>query len=109
MADTRLKVSEEAFQAAITKFDSKKNALTLTCYKISDVVRTLDGSWNGAASEAFKSQFDSLFNNLKSTEQAMDNVITKLKTALNIVTEYEGQITQGFQSAEAGTGYTASF
>lgn len=102
-----LRMSEEALQTAITTFETKKMALENSYLKISNEVRTLDGTWHGEASEKFKTQFDALYRNLQQNETVMTNVISNLKTALSIYQEQENVITQTFNAMEEGTAYTS--
>lgn len=102
-----LRMSEEALQTAITTFETKKMALENSYLKISNEVRTLDGTWHGEASEKFKTQFDALYKNLQQNETVMTNVISNLKSALSIYQEQENVITQTFNAMEEGTAYTS--
>ena len=67
-------------------------ALENTYLKISNEVRTLDGTYHGEASEKFKAQFDALYKNLQQNETVMSNVIANLKQALTIYTDVIGQV-----------------
>ena len=84
-----LRLSQEAMEEAISNFESRKIALENAYLKISNEVRTLDGTWHGEASEKFKNQFDGLYQNLKQNETVMSNVIKNLKAALAIYEEKE--------------------
>lgn len=102
-----LRMSEEALQTAITTFETRKMALENSYLKISNEVRTLDGTWHGEASEKFKTQFDALYRNLKQNETVMSNVISNLKSALSIYQEQENVITQTFNAMEEGSAYSS--
>lgn len=104
MAD-RLKVSTEAFNNAISSFETSKMGLENSYLKISNEVRVLDGTWHGDASEQFKGQFDELYKNLQQTETAMSNVITKLKSALSEFESEESSIQGLINNADTGTAY----
>lgn len=86
-----LRIRKDAMQDAINKFESKKTALENTYLKISNEVRQLDSTWNGEASETFKSQFEALYKNLQQNETVMSNIISKLKEALERYTEADEQ------------------
>lgn len=102
-----LKMSREAMEEAITNFEARKVSLENAYLKISNEVRTLDGTWHGEASEKFKTQFDKLYENLKQNETVMSNVISNLKTALSIYEEQEQAATNLINNAEEGTAYSS--
>ena len=108
MADSRTRVNKEKMQTAIDTYKSKKDQMVATCYKISDAVRVLDGSWDGQASEAFKSQFDSMFNNLKQSETAMTTMIGRLEGALSTYEGTEVDIQALFESIQEGLAYIST-
>ncbi len=83
------RVSIPALEEAIQTFEAKKAALENAYLKISNEVRTLDGTWHGEASEKFKASFDALYKNLQVTEERMDVAISKLKTAVQTYQEVE--------------------
>lgn len=100
-----LKMSTEAMQTAISNFEARKSGLEIAYLKISNEVRTLDGTWHGEASEKFKSQFDGLYKKLQQNETVMSNVINNLKSALSTYEAQESEITSMMNSAEEGTAY----
>lgn len=100
-----LRVSEEALQAAIANYETKRVELENTCLKISNEVRVLDGTWHGEASEKFKSQFDEMYNKLKQSDTAMCNIVSNLKKALETYTNVETEIRAMFDSVEEGMQY----
>jgi WXG100 family type VII secretion target len=100
-----LKVSEESLQNAINNFESRKQALENTYLKISNEVRTLDGTYHGEASEKFKAQFDEMYKYLQQNEQVMENVIENLRKALNIYQSQEESAASAFNAMEEGTAY----
>ena len=98
MAQTKIRVRLKSYEA-------RKTALENSYLKISNEVRTLDGTWHGEASEKFKAQFDTLYGNLKQNETVMSNVISNLKTALSIYQEQEAKASALINSLEEGTIY----
>ena len=103
-----LRISKEAMEEAIKNFESRKTALENSYLKISNEVRTLDGTWHGEASEKFKTQFDGLYENLKQNETVMSNVISNLKTALNIYEETEEKARVMYEKLEEGMSYLSN-
>ncbi len=100
-----LRVSKEAIEKSISEFEARKSGLENAYLKISNEVRELDSTWHGEASEKFKTQFESLYQNLKQNETVMSNVISKLKTALEIYVEQEKIVATLFNNAEEGIAY----
>ncbi len=103
-----LKMSEEALEQAIQTFETKKLALENSYLKISNEVRTLDGTYHGEASEKFKAQFDALYKNLQQNETVMSNVVSNLKTALGIYQEHEQQARSMMEGLDVGTSYQSN-
>lgn len=108
MADSLTRVNKEKMQTAIDNYKSRKDQMVTTCYKISDAVRVLDGNWDGDASEVFKSQFDSMFNNLKQSETAMTTLIGRLEGALSTYEGTEVDIQALFESIQEGLAYIST-
>ena len=100
-----LKITKEEMKQAIQTFENKKMALENAYLKISNEVRTLDGTYHGEASEKFKAQFDALYKNLQQNETVMSNVISKLKQALNIYITEEEKIKGLSEEQDEGTAY----
>lgn len=100
-----LKLTQEEMESAIQTFENKKMALENTYLKISNEVRTLDGTYHGEASEKFKAQFDALYKNLQQNETVMSNVIANLKQALTIYTDVIGQAKGQADALDVGTAY----
>ena len=103
-----LKMSEEALEQAIQTNKKKKLALENSYLKISNEVRTLDGTYHGEASEKFKAQFDALYKNLQQNETVMSNVIANLKQALTIYTDVIGQVKGQADALDVGTAYQSN-
>lgn len=100
-----LKITKEEMKQAIQTFENKKMALENAYLKISNEVRTLDGTYHGEASEKFKAQFEALYKNLQQNETVMSNVISKLKQALNIYITEEEKIKGLIEDQDEGTAY----
>lgn len=107
MADGMTRVNKEHLQDAIENYKVRKDQMITTCLRISDAVRVLDGSWDGQASEAFKSQFNSMYNNLKQCENAMTTMIDRLQSALDTYEGSEVEVERLFVSIDIGITYQA--
>ena len=102
MADV-LKVTPEELQATANQFKSYQGNLQTAYLTMSDAVRSLDTTWNGDASEQFKAQFDSMYNNLKQTEDKMADAIDELMKAFDIYNEAESNIKAQVDTLDEGT------
>ena len=102
MADV-LKVTPEELQNTANQFKSYQQSLQTAYLKMSDAVRNLDTTWNGEASEQFKTQFDNMYKNLSQTEQKMADAIDELLKAHDIYQEAENAIKGQVDALEEGT------
>lgn len=87
VSNVRITVTEEDFQSAINQFNTCKDNFTNTYLQEIAAVFTLDSSWNGDASEAFKSKFNELVNKLKTSDETMDKALADLQTAVKVYSE----------------------
>ena len=102
MADV-LKVTPEELQAAASQFKTQQAVLQTAYLTMSDAVRSLDTTWNGEASEQFKSQFDSMYKNLSQTEEKMTDAVDELLKAHDIYEEAENAIKGQVSALSEGT------
>ena len=102
MADV-LKVTPEELQNTANQFKGYQGNLQTAYLQMSDAVRSLDTTWNGEASEQFKSQFESMYKNLEQTEQKMTDAIDELLKAHDIYQEAENAIKGQVDALDEGT------
>ena len=102
MADV-LKVTPEELQSTANQFKTYQSNLQTAYLQMSDAVRSLDTTWNGEASEQFKTQFDAMYKNLSQTEQKMGDAIDELLKAFDIYTEAENSIKSQVDALDEGT------
>lgn len=102
MADI-LKVSPEQLVATASKFKSEMQNMQVAHMKMSEAIRSLDGTWDGGASEQFKASFDAMYNNLKMTDEKMTDAVEELLKANELFEQYEQQNQQIAASLEEGT------
>ena len=102
MADI-IKVSSEAMRAAVSKFKSCQQELENAYLTMSNAVRTVDTTWNGDASEAFKSQFDALYKNIEQTEAKVQDAVDEVSKAAEIYDEAETSLENLFGGLDVGT------
>lgn len=92
MANDRITSSTEAFSAAVSQFNNCKNALQNAYLQMQSAVFTLDSTWNGDASEAFKAQFLKLSNNLKTSDGTIETAIKDIQMVIAGHEEVESTI-----------------
>ena len=68
--------------------------------RMTDAVFTLDSTWNGEASEAFKESFNALKSNLQTSKATLDKAISDLKTSEATYDEVETTLQNLLQSME---------
>lgn len=102
MADI-IKVSVEEMRAAVGSFKSCQAELENAYLTMSNAVRTVDTSWNGEASEAFKSQFDALYKNIEQTEAKVQDAIDEVSQAAEIYESAESSLESAFGGLDVGS------
>lgn len=103
MANDRILSSTEAFEDAVTQFNNAKQSLQNAYLQMTSAVFTLDGSWNGEASEAFKAQYNDLANNLKTSDGTIETAIRDIQMVIAGHTEMEDAMSQMFASTQDTT------
>ena len=102
MADI-IHVSTEQLRDAVNKYNTQKGQLQTAYLEMSNAVRTVDTTWNGDASEAFKAQFDQMYKNIEQTEQKVQDAVDELTKAAEIYDQIEQTNQQTFANLDVGT------
>ena len=102
MADI-IHVSTEELRDAVSKYNTQKTQLQMAYLQMSNAVRTVDSTWNGDASEAFKAQFDQMYKHIEQTEQKVQDAVDELTKAAEIYDEIEQTNQQTFANLVVGT------
>ena len=102
MAET-IRVSTDELRAAVGKYNTLKDQLRTSYLEMSNAVRSVDVSWNGDASEAFKAQFDALYRNIETTEARMQDAIDEMTRTAELYDEVEQTAKQTFANLNVGT------
>ncbi len=102
MADM-IHVSTEELRTAVSKYNTLKGQLQMAYLQMSNAVRSVDSSWNGDASEAFKAQFDQLYKNIEQTEANVQDAVDELTRTAEIYDEIEQANLQQFANLDIGT------
>ncbi len=103
MAADVLKVTPEELRNTATQFKSNLQKMQTAYLQMSDAVRSLDTSWNGDASEQFKTQFDNMYKNLSQTEDKMNDAVDELTKAAGIYEQVENSNKSQMASLDVGT------
>ena len=103
MAADKLLVSTEEMTATAGTFKSCLQEMQNAYLTMSDAVRTLDGSWDGDASEQFKTSFANMYNNLSQTEAKMTDAVDEMLKAAELFEEVENSIKTAAAGLDVGT------
>ena len=98
VSEARITVTEEAFQAALSQYKTCKDNFTNAYLQEIAAVFSLDASWNGDASEAFKNKFNEMVNKLMTSDDTMEKAIADLQVAVNIYAEADSAASQAYNS-----------
>ncbi len=102
----RILVSIEEMESTVTTYETNKAKQQAAYLQMSNAVRTLDGFWDGPASEVFKSAFNALYKNLETSEQRMQDAITELKTSAGLFRNAEEvEVSNRLSQLESGSTY----
>ena len=102
MADV-IHVSTDQLREAVNKYNTCKAQLQTAYLQMSNAVRTVDSSWNGDASEAFKNQFDQMYKNIEKTEAKVQDAVDELTKAAEIYDQIESANQSTFANLDVGT------
>lgn len=79
MANDRITSSKEEFETAMANFSNSQQSLQNAYLQMTQSVFTLDSSWNGEASEAFKAQYGELSKNLQTSDGTIATAIKDIQ------------------------------
>ncbi|MBE5796760.1 MAG: WXG100 family type VII secretion target [Clostridiales bacterium] len=99
MANDRINVSVEAFEQAVSQFHSCMSELQNSYLQMTSAVFTLDTTWNGEASEAFKNQYNELFNNLKTSDATIESAVKDIQMVVAGHEEVNAEVGASFEAA----------
>ena len=98
--DYKISVSYQSIESAIQNFKSNKNKLQSAIDNMRKAMSTVDSNWNGTASAHYVNTFFSIYNNLMTSNETMDQSIAGLQTAVEEYRGAESTITSMFDSVE---------
>lgn len=99
MANDRIVSDVEAFEAAVSQFTNCQQSLQNAYLQMTQAVFTLDSSWNGEASEAFKAQYNDLSKNLQTSDGTIQTAIKDIQMVIAGHEEINAEIGAMFDSA----------
>lgn len=101
----RILVSTEDMVSTVQAYNSAKTKQENAYLQISNAVRVLDGSWDGEASEAFKTAFNGLYNNIQQSAERMQDAANELTTSADIFSQAEMDAMKAVSSLEQGKAF----
>ncbi len=104
----RILVSTEKILETMSKYNAEKGNLSVAISQMNDAVNTLDGFWNGPASDVFMSAFRALHANLQTSDQHMQDAVNELKQAADIFAQADTDIGSKSGQLEAGNPFELS-
>lgn len=90
----------DAMVAAYTSFQNCQHDVEDAILRMTSAVFTLDSSWNGEASEAFKASYNGLKGNLDTSTPSLEKAINDLKTAQATYEDVETTLESLLQAME---------
>lgn len=100
MADIA-RMSPEAVQGVIANYQSRSHEFHDVVEAIKGTMFDLQGTWTGAAEQAFEGQVRALLANLTTVEQSVQGAIGKLQLAIAKYEEVERKNVAGANAVES--------
>lgn len=83
MAGSTMRMNVEAVQAAMSNYDARKNEFQDVVNTIKTTLFDLEGTWTGAAEQAYENQARQLLQNMNTILNAIEGAKGKLQVAIN--------------------------
>ena len=100
MAD-RITISTEEMQTAVSAYETQKTAKMDAIQAMKNAVDSMDGSWDGPASEAFIAAFNSLYGKMMKTEEKMQDAVDELNAIIGRAEEVNADVSNLAKAAES--------
>lgn len=81
----KILVSTAEISNGISNYQAAKDTKLNAIANMKSAVQTLDGYWDGPASNVFIAAFNALYNNLMNSEVIMDDAINELQQVVQMV------------------------
>ena len=101
MAD-HLKVSTAQLRNTSQEYARRKKEMESTCAALAGIVRGTPEFWRGSANDAYLNKFSILYEQLKQTDEKMQDAVDELLKAAGIFEEIEGRNATAAQSLDTG-------
>ena len=98
----KILVSTAEIQVGISNYESAKSAKLDAINAMQSAVQTLDGYWDGPASNVFIAAFNALYSNLMNSEAIMDDAINELKKVAELVEAADTDVNNTVGQLETG-------
>lgn len=103
MANDRILSSAEAFEQAVSQFNSCMEELQNSYLQMSGAVFMLDSTWNGEASVAFKEKFEELAAKLATSDRTIETAVNDIQKVVAGHAEITDEISSLFNAASDTT------
>ncbi|MTD44829.1 WXG100 family type VII secretion target [Conexibacter sp. W3-3-2] len=87
-----IKITTEALEAGAVSFDNAANKMETAIAKAKNAVASLDGGWDGTASEAFKSRFHTHLREAREAKEFFERLALDLRSARNEYDQAEDEV-----------------
>lgn len=101
----KVKINPDVFKNHISALEAKKTEMLMDALQITQAVFNLDGTYDGQASEAFKAEWNDMYQQLKQNDDKMQEVIDDLKQGLETYIQQEEAARSAMSSLDTGSSY----
>ena len=96
-------VNPELMLQTMNQYNTCKGNQTAAYTQLQAAVKSLAGAWEGDAYNAFTAKFNELYNNIKQSEERMQDAVTELQKSHDIFQQVESTISGEVNSLSAGS------
>ena len=99
----RITVTTEEMQATLNTYTTQKGAQSTAFNNMQSTVNSLAGIWDGEASNTFKQQFQKFYNNIRQSEEKMQDAVDELRKSAELFDSAENANKTDFSGLDTGT------
>ncbi len=103
MANDRILVQPEEMMATIQKYEGARNTMNDALNSMQSAMNHLDNCWKGPAWAAYMAKWNTIYGNIKRSDEAMQKAITGLTNTVNEMTGAEQAIGSAAAALDAGS------
>ena len=100
MAITKMNVEDA--RAATQDYKNKSTEFITAVQALESTMFNLQGTWKGAAEQAYETQARELFKNLRSITNSIDGAVERVEFAIQQYDEVEGQNQSAINAVDEG-------